>query len=78
MDYQQLVSLRQHHPAWRLLRADHAPLILCFLHQAFVAPNQRSLEQAELASHLDDLLYSLHQAHNEILFPRAATAYLDD
>lgn len=78
MDYQQLVSLRQHHPAWRLLRADHAPLILCFLHQAFVAPNQRSLEQAELASRLDDLLYSLHQAHNEILFPRAATAYLDD
>ena len=78
MDYQQLVSLRQHHPAWRLLRADHAPLILCFLHQAFVAPNQRSLEQAELASRLDDLLYSLHQAYNEILFPRAATAYLDD
>lgn len=78
MDYQQLLSLRQHHPAWRLLRADHAPLILCFLHESFVVPNQRSLEQAELASRLDDLLYSLHQAHDEILFPREATAYLDD
>lgn len=27
MDYQQLASLRQHHPAWRLLCSPHAPLI---------------------------------------------------
>ncbi|NLY65636.1 MAG: DUF3375 domain-containing protein [Alcaligenaceae bacterium] len=78
MDYQQLVSLRQHHPAWRLLRADNAPLIISFLQQAFVGPNQRSLEQANLASKLDDLIYSLHQSLGQTLFPRAASAYLDD
>ncbi len=78
MDYQQLVSLRQHHPAWRLLRADNAPLIISFLQQAFVGPNQRSLEQASLASKLDDLIYSLHQSLGQTLFPRAASAYLDD
>lgn len=78
MDYQQLVSLRQHHPAWRLLRADHAPLIISFLQQTFVTPNLRSIEQASLASKLDDLIYSLHQSLGETLFPRAASSYLDD
>lgn len=78
MDYQQLVSLRQHHPAWRLLRADNAPLVISFLQQAFVGPNQRSLEQSDLASKLDDLIYSLHQSLGQTLFPRAANAYLDD
>lgn len=78
MDYQQLVSLRQHHPAWRLLRADNAPLIISFLEQAFVIPNQRSLEQTSLASKLDDLIYSLHQSLGQTVFPRAASAYLDD
>ncbi|CAM5206863.1 hypothetical protein OURE66S_01115 [Oligella ureolytica] len=78
MDYMQLVSLRQHHPAWRLLRADNAPLIISFLQQTFVAPNLRSLEQTTLASKLDDLIYSLHQNFGETLFPRAANAYLDD
>lgn len=78
MDYQQLVSLRQHHPAWRLLRADHAPLIICFLQQTFVGPNLRSLEQTSLASKLDDLIYSLHQNLGQTLFPRAASAYLND
>ena len=78
MDYQQLVSLRQHHPAWRLLRADNAPLIISFLEQAFVIPNQRSLEQTSLASKLDDLIYSLHQSLGQTIFPRAASAYLDD
>ena len=75
MDYMQLVSLRQHHPAWRLLRADNAPLIISFLQQTFVAPNLRSLEQTTLASKLDDLIYSLHQNFGETLFPRAASAY---
>ena len=78
MDYQQLVSLRQLHPAWRLLRADNAPLIISFLQQAFVGPNQRSLEQANLASKLDDLIYNLQQSLGQTLFPRAANAYLDD
>lgn len=78
MDYAQLLALRQHHPAWRLLRADHAPLIASFLQQVFVAPNRRSLDARSLASLLEDRLYSLNQDASEAPFPRSASAYLDD
>lgn len=78
MDHHQLTALRQHHPAWRLLRADNAPLIISFLEQAFVSPNLRSLDQPSLASKLDDMLYSLQQSLGENHYPRAASAYLDD
>jgi hypothetical protein len=53
MDYQQLLALRQHHPAWRLLRADNAPLIAAFLAEAFVVANRRSLDEHALASLLE-------------------------
>ncbi|MCL5043127.1 MAG: DUF3375 domain-containing protein [Gammaproteobacteria bacterium] len=78
MDYSQLVALRQQHPAWRLLRADNAPLIISFLEQTFVAPNQRSLDQPSLASKLDDTLYALQQNLGENRYPRTASAYLDE
>ena len=68
MDYAQLLALRQRHPAWRLLRADHAPLIASFLQQAFVAPNRRSLDARSLASLLEDRLYSLNQEADEPSF----------
>ncbi|MCQ4322158.1 DUF3375 domain-containing protein [Stutzerimonas stutzeri] len=77
MDFQYLTALRQHHPAWRLLRADNAPLIVSFLQAAFVSPNRRSLDTNSLASLLDDQLYALNQA-NGGAFPKAAAAYLDD
>ena len=32
MDYDELVRLRQRHPAWRLLAPTHAPFIIGFLH----------------------------------------------
>ena len=41
MDYTTLSHLRNSHPAWRLLRSDHAPLVTSFLHRVFVAPNVR-------------------------------------
>ncbi|MDH2245929.1 DUF3375 domain-containing protein [Pseudomonas sp. GD03855] len=78
MDYQQLTALRQHHPAWRLLRADHAPLIVSFLERVFVTPNRRNLDEHTLASLLDDQLYALHQQLGEEAFPRSAATYLDD
>ena len=78
MDYHQLIALRQHHPAWRLLRADHAPLIISFLEQSFVSPNLRSVDQSGLVSKLDDMIYSLQQSQGENLYPRAASAYLDE
>jgi flagellar motility protein MotE (MotC chaperone) len=78
MDYQQLLALRQHHPAWRLLRADHAPLIASFFSQTFVAPNRRSLDGHALAALLDDQLYTLRQNLGDEAFPRSAAAYLDE
>jgi len=78
MDYQQLLTQRRTHPAWRLLAADHAPMIASFLHRSFIAPNLRTIAHQQLASQLDDHLYHLHEVAGEILFPKSAAAYLDD
>jgi hypothetical protein len=78
MDYERLVAQRRTHPGWRLLAADHAALIASFLHASFIAPNVRSVGRQSLASALDDFLYQLHDSAGETLFPKAATAYLDD
>ena len=78
MDYFTLEALRRNHPAWRLLAADHAPLIAGFLYQSFVQPNVRTLAQQSLASRLDDLLYHLRERLGETAFPKAATDYIDD
>ena len=73
--------LRDNSPAWRLLRADNAPLILSFLDRIFVAGNVRCIAASELASRLDDELYALNQRDGEQgtrRFPKPAKAYLDD
>ena len=77
----EIAWLRDNSPAWRLLRADNAPLVLSFLHREFVAGNARSVSAAELASRLDDELYALNQRDGEQggrRFPKSARAYLDD
>jgi len=80
MDYGALETLRQAHPAWRLLRADHAPLIVSFLFRTFIQPNLRSLPQPELAARLDDHLHHVRArlADGDDRFPRPAAEYLDD
>jgi len=78
MDYQQLLAQRRSHPAWRLLAADHAPMIASFLHLSFVTPNIRTLARQELASQLDDHLFHLHELSGENLYPKSAASYLDD
>jgi hypothetical protein len=61
-----------------LLLAGHAPMIASLPHQSFVAGNARVIARQQLASQLDDHLFQLHEAAGETLFPKAATAYLDD
>jgi flagellar motility protein MotE (MotC chaperone) len=78
MDYRTLDAQRRKHPAWRLLRAEHAPLIASFLHEAFIAPNVRTLSQPELTARLDDALYRLRRELGDEAYPRSARAYLDD
>ncbi len=81
VSFDDVAWLRDNSPAWRLLRADHAPLVLSFLHRVFVAENVRSIPAAELASRLDDELYALNErARNDEpkRFPKPGKAYLDD
>jgi hypothetical protein len=78
MDYRTLQTLRHRHPAWRLLVADHAPLVVSFLHDTYIKPNVRTLSQPELATRLEDYLYSLRAEYgDEEMFPREAQHYLD-
>jgi hypothetical protein len=78
MDFHGLEALRRQHPAWGLLKADHAPLIASFLHRVFIAPNVRTLAQPEIRSKLEDTLFHLRRDNGPHLFPRTAQAYLDD
>lgn len=78
LDYATLDALRLHHPAWRLLRSDHAALIACFLHRVFVVPNVRIMSAAVLCEALEDELFTLRQQLGDQAFPRSAQEYLDD
>lgn len=77
MDFDYLTALRRLHPAWRLLAADHAPLVMAFLHRCFIEPNVRTLPEGEAASRLEDFLYRLRE-HEPEAFPKAAADYLTD
>jgi len=78
VDYDDIERLRQDSAAWRLLRADHAALILSFLGRVFVDENVRSILFASLAERLEETLYGLNGQLGEDTFPRSAKAYLDD
>lgn len=78
LDFATLVQLRRSHPGWRLLLADHAPLIASFLQRAFIEPNVRVMAQPELESHLEDVLFQLRETEGEDAFPRSGRDYLDD
>lgn len=78
LDFATIEALKRNHPAWRLLAAEHAPLVISFLNRAFVKPNTRGLEQSKLASLLDDELYRVRESRGQESFPRAAADYLDD
>ncbi len=77
MDFNRLTGLRRH-PAWRLLQADSAPLIISFLYRVFIETNQRAIAAEELASRLDDYLHHLRESTGEDRFPRRGKDYLND
>jgi Protein of unknown function (DUF3375)/Uncharacterized protein conserved in bacteria C-term(DUF2220) len=77
MEYRTLLTLRQKHPAWRLLVADHAPLIASFFYDTFIRPNIRTMPQVEIISRLEDYLHSLRREAGQDAFPRPAGHYLD-
>lgn len=76
MEHDELNALRRHHPAWRLLAADNAPLIISFLHQAFVAPNIRAIAEDDLEEQLEDYLHDLRQSIGDDSYSQSASDYL--
>lgn len=78
LDYSTLDLLRQSHPAWRLLRSDHAPLVASFLHRTFTLPNVRVMPQSDLAEALEDELFALREQLGASAFPKSASGYLND
>ena len=78
LDYDTLDRIRQSHPAWRLLRSNHAPLVAGFLQRFFLEPNRRATPQSDLAEALEDELFVLRESLGAEAFPRTATEYLND
>jgi Protein of unknown function (DUF3375) len=76
--YEEVAALRAGSPAWRLLRAENAPLILSFLGRVFVDENVREISASQLISQLDDELFALNERLGEGAYPKPAKAYLDD
>lgn len=74
-------ALRRSNAAWRLLRADTAPLVLSFLGTVFVEENVRAIPETELVARLDDHLWALRRAEGggspEPRYPRSPQAYVD-
>lgn len=78
MNHDALLAASRSHPAWRLLRAEHAPFAIAFLSHAFLATNVRSIAQSTLIGRLDDYLLRLREESPELKFPRSASQYLDE
>jgi hypothetical protein len=78
IDYGTLDLLRLNHPAWRLLRSDHAPLVASFLQRVFIMPNVRVMAQADLSEALEDELFALRERLGAAAFPKSALDYLND
>lgn len=77
LNFDDVEALRSKHPAWKLLRAEHAPLVISFLHRAFVEPNERLIPQSTLVELLEDYLYTLKERFGENSY-KDAQYYLND
>lgn len=82
MDYPSIDALRERHPAWRLLRAGNATLILSFLGAFFVEGNRGGCPASAVGAALGD---HLHALNTEVAgenwgerFPKQPQAYLED
>jgi hypothetical protein len=79
MEHADVERLRDRHPAWRLLRAGNAALVLAFLGRFFVDDNNGATAAPELAAALEDELYALDAADpDHPRYPKPAQDYLED
>jgi flagellar motility protein MotE (MotC chaperone) len=77
MELDDIDRLWDRHPAWRLMRARNAPLVLSFLGNYFIENNRGAAPAGHLVSALDDFLYDLHRADPDRYTADPAT-YLED
>lgn len=61
-EYQYLKRQQEQHAAWRLLRAQHAPLIIVFLQRSFIQNNVQQLPHDQLLEKLKDVFYALNSS----------------
>lgn len=79
MELGDIQLLAERHPAWRLLRAQHAPLVLSFLGAVFVEGNSGPVSQSRLAEQLEDHLHAVRAARpEETRWNGDAPDYLED
>lgn len=78
MDFSTVDMLRERHPAWRLLRALNASLVLSFLGSHFVEGNNGATAEQALVGALDDHLDAINAGAADPVFPRSAREYLTD
>jgi flagellar motility protein MotE (MotC chaperone) len=77
MELDELDRLWERHPAWRLLRAYNAPLVLSFLGRWFVEESRGAVALTRLVTALDDELYAIHRVDPE-RYPADPGKYIDD
>jgi cell division protein FtsB len=77
MDFDQLTYDMQHAPGIQLLRAEHAPLIISFLHRQYKREPHVVIPFAELTERLADMLEALNE-QSPGRFPRPAQSYLTE
>ena len=80
MDHDGIAYLRANSAAWRLLRADSAPLVLAVLGQIFVVENVRTIAESALLSRVDEVLYQVNRSLDpdgeQPAYPRTARQYV--
>src|SRR5579883_2141674 len=77
MDYDQLAYDLQHEPGVRLLKAEHAALIISFLHRQFKREQRIAVPLPELVERLANTLEALNE-QTPGRYPRPAAAYLTE
>ncbi len=81
VDHDDIAALRARSPAWRLLRADNAPLVLAVLGRIFILENARTLAESDLLARVDDLLYAINAAlpvdGDRRTYPRSPREYVE-
>ena len=77
MTYDYLTYLKRNNLTIKLLNSDNFAMMVGFFYFVFVQKRYLTITHEEILSFLDDYLYDINQAYNN-LYPKSAKDYLDD